>query len=141
MSQAIADAAEHSPDREDIPMALESMAILRQVPVVVLVCYRPNTAPSHDDGVRWPLKASDLEVVELLSIGAAVENMLLKAAEEEVGSLWCADILYGYRAMMEYLSLESPVVSAICFGYPKQIPQSKPRDLLTMRCVFLPKNL
>lgn len=135
--QSIAEKAARNPGRQDIAMALDSMQILSRAPALVVVCYRPETAPSHDDGVCWPMAATDLETVELMSVGAAAENMLLKAQELGLGGLWCADILYAYQAIMDELKLKYPVVSMLCFGYPAQQPSISPRDSLADRCIFL----
>ena len=101
-------------DREDICASLETMDIIEQAPVLILVCYEYGMVKQHDDGVNWPIVAKDLEVVELQAIGAAVENMLLKAEELGIGSLWCADILYAYEIVSKYSS--RPIVSAVCLG-------------------------
>lgn len=134
--QSVAEKAAQNPGRQDIAMALDSVQILSQAPILVLVCYRPETAQNHDDGVCWPMAATDLETVELMSVGAAAENMLLKAQELGLGGLWCADILYAYRTIMEELKLKYPVVSALCFGYPAQQPSISPRDSVADRCAF-----
>jgi len=117
-------------------MALESTEILRQAPVVVFVCYRPGTAEAHDDGVNWPINATDLEAVELLSVGAAVENMLLKAEELGLGGLWCGDVLYAYKTIISILQTSYPLVSAVCLGYPVQQSTPTSRLPLTQCCSF-----
>lgn len=137
IGQSVAEKAARDPGRQDIVMALDSVQLLSQAPVLVLVCYRPGTAPGHDDGIHWPMAATDLEAVELMSVGAAAENMLLKARELGLGGLWCADILYAYQTIMEELKLDYPVVSVLCFGYPARRPPMSPRDPVEDRCVFL----
>lgn len=137
LEDAISGAFLRMPGRAELGMALDSLKAARQASVLVLVCYRTGTAPVQDDGVRWPLMASDREVLELQAVGAAAENMLLKAVELGLGGFWCGDVLYGYQTIMDYLKLEEPVVSALAFGYPLEMPTGRPRDAVSVRCRFL----
>ncbi len=126
-------------DRKDIYDSLRTMEIIDKAPVLVFVCYEYGMVVEHDDGVDWKLSATDLEAVELQSIGAAVENMLLKAEELGLGSLWCADILYAYKAISK-LS-ERPIVSAVCFGYKKEQPDDRERKSIREMCFFADKQV
>lgn len=105
------------PNRRDILRSFDTFDIIEQCSVLVLVCYKNNTAAIHDDGVDWDISAKDIEALDLMSIGASIENMLLKAQSLGVASLWCGDILYAYNVLKQYSNY--PVVSAICFGYSK----------------------
>ncbi len=134
MREEIARLSEEKPDRADIPMSLETMDVIEQAPVLILVCYACNLTEHHDDGVNWEISARDLEAVELQSIGAAVENMLLKAEEMGIGSLWCADILYAYGVVSKYASF--PVVSAVCLGYKDEMPKARDRYDISELCSF-----
>lgn len=122
------------PDREDIRASLETMDIIEQAPVLILVCYEYGMTKQHDDGVNWVIAAKDLETVELQAIGAAVENMLLKAEELGLGSLWCADILYAYEIVSKYAPM--PVVSAVCLGYKDETPIAKEKKKILEMCKF-----
>lgn len=121
-------------DRDDIGESLVTMDIIEQAPVIVLVCYECGMVEYHEDGVAWEISAKDLEAVELQSIGAAVENMLLKAEELGIGSLWCADILYAYDIVSRYS--EKPVVSAVCLGYKNESPQIREKKEISEMCIF-----
>lgn len=121
-------------DREDIHASLETIDIIEQAPVLILVCYEYGMAKQHDDGVSWPIAAKDLEAVELQAIGAGVENMLLKAEELGLGSLWCADILYAYEIVSSYSS--RPVVSAVCLGYKNEMPAAREKKKISEMCKF-----
>ncbi len=120
--------------REDIYASLETMDIIEQAPVLILVCYECGMVKQHDDGVNWSIAAKDLEAVELQAIGAAVENMLLKAEDLGIGSLWCADILYAYEIVSKYFS--RPVVSAVCLGYKDEMPTVREKKKISEMCVF-----
>ncbi len=114
------------PDRQDIIGALDTLEPIEQCSVLVLVCYKNNTVVIHDDGIDWSMSAKDVEALDLMSVGASVENMLLKAQTLGVASLWCGDILYAYQLVKKYS--EFPVVSAICLGYADYIPSKTVRN-------------
>lgn len=120
--------------REDIYASLETIDIIEQAPVLILVCYEYGMVQQHDDGVNWQIAARDLEAVELQAIGAAVENMLLKAEELGIGSLWCGDILYAYEIVSQFST--RPVVSAVCLGYKNEMPINREKKKISEMCVF-----
>lgn len=120
--------------REDIYASLETIDIIDQAPVLILVCYEYGMVQQHDDGVNWQIAARDLEAVELQAIGAAVENMLLKAEELGIGSLWCGDILYAYEIVSQFST--RPVVSAVCLGYKNEMPINREKKKISEMCVF-----
>lgn len=134
MREEICMLAKQKKNRKDIWASLETMEIIEDAPVLILVCYEYGMVASHDDGVDWEISATDLEAVELQSIGAAVENMLLKAEELGIGSLWCADILYAYKVISKYA--ERPVISAVCLGYKKELPDVREKKGISEMCVF-----
>lgn len=122
-------------ERKDIRESLETMRIIDKAPVLILICYRYGMVEIHDDGVNWCISSSDIEALELQSVGAAVENMLLKAEEIGIGSLWCGDILYAYKTIEAYS--KKPVVSAVCLGYAEEFPVARPRKSIEEKCIFI----
>lgn len=130
-------ALKRAPNRRDLHMALETVDIMNSSPVIIFVCYRIESTDIYDDGVNWPLSATELEVVDILSIGAAVENMLLKTQELGLGGLWCGDVLYAYPELMAELGIEYPMVSAICIGYPLEFPPERPRIPLSQSYIYI----
>lgn len=116
--------------RPDILAAKKSVRTIEQAAAVILVKYVSRYTTYHDDGVDWPLHALDIEVADLLSIGAAIQNMLLAAEELHIGALWVCDIFYAYPALTSFLGESAPILSAICLGYPDEAPG--PRMRFTM---------
>ncbi len=114
------------PDRQDIIGALDTLEPIEQCSALVLVCYKNNTVVIHDDGIDWNMSAKDVEALELMSVGASVQNMLLRAQTLGIASLWCGDILYAYQFVKKYS--EFPVVSAICLGYAEYMPPKTARN-------------
>lgn len=123
--------------RPDIEGAKESVSSMEQAQVIILVTREKKYKQSFDDGVRWDLKVADIEVTDLLSIGAAIQNMLLAATDLGLGSLWVCDIFYAYPHLKEYLQTKSPIVSAICIGKANEHPNSRLRLPLTQVSEYL----
>ena len=67
------------------------------------------------------------ELVDVQSIGAAIQNMLLAAIELGVGSLWIADVLYAVTELKEWLGETGQLVAAVSFGMPDESPDERPR--------------
>lgn len=135
MRERISKSLQKKEKRKDICASLETLNVIEEAPVFILICYRYGTAEYHDDGIKWKMAARDLEVVELQAIGAAVENMLLKAEELGLGSLWCADIFYAYDIVEPYSS--DIVVSGVCLGYKNEMPLERPRNSISEMCKFI----
>lgn len=55
-----------------------------------------------------------------LSMGASIENALLRATELGIGSLWICDILAIEKQLTEMFYPNGKLISALCFGYAKQ---------------------
>lgn len=103
--------------------AERSAAILGQAPVVVVV--QDVLAPEGPD----PLSALErtLEASRLLSIGAAMENMILRATQLGLGTLWIADTAFAREEIERWCALPGRVVSALAVGYPDEDPSPRPR--------------
>ena len=68
-----------------------------------------------------------VEICDTLSIGASIENMLLKATEPDLGTLWIANTCYAYKELTDYLETTHQLVGAIALGYPAEMPTQRPR--------------
>lgn len=113
--------------RPDILSAQSSLEAMEQAAAIIFVKHVPRYHTYHDDGVDWPLHTLDIEAADLLSIGAAVQNMLLVAEEMNLGALWVCDIFYAYPALRHFLKEDGAILSAVCFGYPAEAPAPRPR--------------
>ncbi len=67
------------------------------------------------------------EINDLLSIGASIENMLLKAEELNVGTLWIGNTCFAYQELAAYIGLEAELVGAVALGYKAEEPPMRPR--------------
>ena len=99
---------------------------MREAPVIIFVINTNAKSPF------LPISGHDraLEIVDTLSIGASIQNMLLKAEEMGLGTLWIANTLYAYTELEEYLDTEEQLVGAIAVGYADEVPLQPPRKSL-----------
>ena len=106
-----------------LPDARNTLRIIREAPVIILVLNTNGTSPFI------PLSADDriTEICDTLSIGASIQNILLKAQECGLGTLWIANTCFAYKELTEYLDTESQLVGAIAVGYPDESPVQRPR--------------
>lgn len=101
--------------------AENSARIIGEAPVTVLVynpLRKPEDARGHDR--YWLL-------VHTQSVGAAIQNMLLRAEEIGLGSLWICDVWVAEPGLSEWLQREDELVAAVTFGYPAEAPPARPR--------------
>ncbi len=74
--------------------------------------------------VYYPLyKSTCYKKPDYLSIGAAIENLVLKCTEMNLGCCWCCDTLYLDEEIDDYLGMKDyEQIAAILIGHPKEIP-------------------
>lgn len=113
--------------QRELPDAFHTLEIMKTAPVLLIVM---NT------NGRDPFEAIDAdaritEICDSLSIGAAVENMLLKAAELGLGSLWIANTCFAYHDLMEFVGEKGQLAGAVALGYADEQPGPRPRKRLS----------
>jgi nitroreductase len=67
------------------------------------------------------------DVVDVQSIGAAIQNMLLAAQESGLGSLWMCDVFYAYKELCAWLGQSGEMIAAVALGYADESPAARPR--------------
>lgn len=93
-----------------------SARVIKQAPILILVFKEKYDA--------WI-------VSDNLSIGACIENMLLRATELGLGSLWIRDICYVSKKVAEMLGhIDLELNCAVSLGVPNQEPNPRPRKEL-----------
>jgi len=103
--------------------AENSARIMEQAPVTVFIL-NPHGLPPW---LVHSIEQSFQELVDVQSIGAAIQNMLLAALDLGLGSLWICDVLFAYDELIEWLGEPGQLVAAISFGYPNESPAARPR--------------
>lgn len=67
------------------------------------------------------------QIVDIQSIGAAIQNMLLAATDSSLGTLWICDIFYAYEELCAWLGESRLMVAAVAVGHPDEAPSPRPR--------------
>jgi len=102
------------PNRQHLIPAVEhTLSIMQQAPVVIWVF---NTEQYYLFEMADTEKKF-VEISNILSIGAAIENMLIMAADLGIGSLWVCDTVFAYKEICTYFNEGNQLVSAITLGY------------------------
>ncbi|HEX2954467.1 MAG TPA: nitroreductase family protein, partial [Bacillota bacterium] len=65
--------------------------------------------------------------VDVQSVGAAIQNMLLAATGLGVGSLWIADVYVAYDELCQWMGKTCQMVAAVSLGYPDEAPNARGR--------------
>ena len=97
--------------------------VMEQAPVTIFVF--------NDEGLH-PMQPHSVEqmfwnLVNVQSIGAAIQNMLLAAQDLGLGTLWICDVFYAYEELCAWLGEERQMVAAVSLGYPDESPDARPR--------------
>jgi nitroreductase len=67
------------------------------------------------------------DVVDIQSVGAAIQNMLLAAQDLGLGSLWICDVFSAYEELQTWLGESGEMIAAVSFGYAAESPDARPR--------------
>jgi nitroreductase len=97
--------------------------VMEQAPVTVFVF---NPFGMHPWLAR-SIEQSFHDVVNIQSIGAAIQNMVLAAQGLGIGSLWICDVFYAYEELRQWLGEEGQMIAAVSFGYADEHPAARPR--------------
>ncbi|MFB0557729.1 MAG: nitroreductase family protein [Candidatus Bathyarchaeia archaeon] len=107
--------------RDLMGSSLGSCGIMERAPVLVMV---------WNAGERgWDS--------EVQSVAAAIQNMLLKAYDLGLGSLWIADIYYAHERLTEHLGKPWNLMAAVALGWPTAVPTTPPRKSVDEVSEFL----
>lgn len=109
--------------KKGIPDAKNTYKIMVEAPILIVIlnsnCGTPFAEIDTDN--RF------VEICDTLSIGASIENMLLKATDMGLGTLWIANTCYAYEELTTYLNTTNQLVGAIALGYANENPAQRPR--------------
>jgi nitroreductase len=103
--------------------AENTFRIMREAPATVFVFNPKDTVPWNEQTIPERV----LRIVNIQSVGAAIQNMLLRAQELEIGSLWICDTFSAYQELCTWLGRDSLLVAAVSLGYPAESPAARPR--------------
>lgn len=116
-----------------LPDAFHTLQVMRQAPVVIIVMNTNGQSPYEETDTDRRFS----EICDSLSIGASIENMLLKATQLGLGTLWIANTCFAYHDMMQVIQAPGQLIGAVALGYPDEQPPKRPRkpleDILEFR--------
>lgn len=75
-------------------------------------------------------KYDDFPLFNTLSLGAAIQNMLLYAHSEHIGSLWIGNLVKVEKEIEEILHKNMRLVSAVALGFSKETGVMPDRNLV-----------
>ena len=110
-----------------IPSAIYTARVLEQAPVIVFVL---NTK-GMDYRKSYPSDQYMMELADIQSISAAIQNMCLEATAHHIGSLWTCNVFFAYDELKEWLGEGGEMVAAIAFGYTDKEVKPMPRKPLS----------
>lgn len=112
--------------RSGLSDAWNTLRIINVSPVLIVVVNTNGISPF----VPIDSDARVTEICDTLSIGAAVQNMLLTAENLGLGTLWIANTCFAYTELTEFLQAYGQLVGAVAVGYSAETPVSRPRKSL-----------
>jgi len=113
-------------EKNFLSSAEETFKIINEAPVIIFVINTGNKQYQRQTYVR-----KYVEMANIQSIGAAVENMLLASLEYGIGGLWMSDIYYTINEIGEWLQTDKQIVAAVALGYPADKAPDKTKKELT----------
>lgn len=105
------------------PFATHTLRVLRATPVVIVVL----CTDCKNLGEQMDVCDQNKMIISLMSVGAAIQNLLLEAVEKGLGTLWVGSHFYAYPEIKEFLGTDSLIASLIGVGYPDENPAPRPR--------------
>ena len=112
---------------ENIGSSERTASVMEQASVTVFVFNPEGMHP-------WMTRSANqmrTDVVDIQSIGAAIQNMLLAAQDLGIGSLWIGHVFNAYEELCAWLGEQAQMIAAVSFGYADESPGARPRKPLT----------
>ena len=106
-----------------IPDAFNTLKIMREAPTLIMVKNTNGKSPFEN------INSNDriTEICDTLSIGASIENMLLKATEIGLGTLWIANTCFAYKDLISFIGEGGQLIGAVAVGYADESPNARHR--------------
>jgi len=100
-----------------------TLKVMEQAPVMVFIFNPEGLYPWQEHSPEQMF----METVDIQSVGAAIQNMLLAAQDLGLGSLWICDVFSAYEGLCAWLGEPGALIAAIALGYADQSPHARPR--------------
>ncbi len=108
---------------EDAGSSEWSAMVMEHAPATIFVINPEGTPPwfHHSVGQMFD------DVVDIQSIGAAIQNMLLSAQDLGLGTLWICDVFYAYEELLAWLGETGELIAAVAVGCADEQPRARSR--------------
>ena len=106
-----------------IPDAENTVRIMQEVPCLIAV-FNTN---QHTPFASLENEKRIVEICDSLSIGAAIENMILTATGYGLGTLWIANTCFAYNELMDFIGTDSQLTGIVAVGFANEAPAKRPR--------------
>ena len=109
-----------------IPDAENTVRIMQEAPCLIAVLNTNQYTPFASIGREKRI----VEICDSLSIGAAVENMILTATGYGLGTLWIANTCFAYNELIEFIGTDNQLTGIVAVGAANEAPPKRPRKAL-----------
>ena len=123
MDRGIREKMENGGNRQILAGAAHTLRIMKAAPALIFVV-NPEAGPMLAPVEGMP---HALELLDTVSVGAAVENMILEAETLNLGTLWIGFTIMAYDEIVEALGIQGQLLCAVAVGYPDEQPAARPR--------------
>lgn len=96
--------------------AMNSVNVMNDAPVSILVFNAFGVKPWKELSVDERFQ----ELVDIQSVGAAIENMALRATDLGIGTLWICDVFIAYEEICAWCGQDNQLVAALTMGYASE---------------------
>lgn len=107
---------------KSIGAAEATVKVILSAPVLVLVF---NSESRMKGLVRF--FSSVMDVLDIQSVGGAVQTMLLAAQDLGLGTLWIGNVFFSMKKICRYVGRNEELIAAVAVGYPDEAPPPRPR--------------
>jgi nitroreductase len=97
--------------------------VMEHAPVTIFIFNPEGVRPWEPHSVGQMFD----DLVDIQSVGAAIQNMLLAAQDLGLGSLWICDVLSAYEELQTWLGEKGEMIAAVSLGYADESPEARPR--------------
>ena len=106
-----------------IPDAENTVRVMEEAPCLIAVLNTNQKTPfdSIEDEKRI------VEICDSLSIGVAIENMILTATSYGLGTLWIANTCFAYNELIDFIETDSQLTGIVAIGFANETPARRPR--------------
>ena len=106
-----------------IPDAENTVRVMEEAPCLIAVLNTNQKTPfdSIEDEKRI------VEICDSLSIGAAIENMILTATSYGLGTLWIANTCFAYNELIDFIETDSQLTGIVAIGFANETQAKRPR--------------